>query len=141
VAVRDELVEQGLASGSYESALYLAECLCLRGDPDAAMALLDEASRDNPDEASIYFSTEARVRASALVALMRRPEALDILDRGLKEARQRGLDYDLALLLEVDAGLHAGDDPERAAEYRSEALTIFERLGVVTNLEGDPALV
>jgi tetratricopeptide (TPR) repeat protein len=134
LAVRDELIDLGLTGGSYESALYLAECLCLKGDPAAAMELLDEASRDNPDEASIYFATEARVRASALGALMRRTEALDMLDRGLEEARRRGLDYDLALLLEVDANLQANDDPEEASEHRLEALTIFERLGVITNL-------
>jgi tetratricopeptide (TPR) repeat protein len=134
VAVRDELIELGLASGSYESALYLAECLCLRGDPAAAMALLDEASGDNPDEASIYFATEARVRASALGALSRRTEALDVVERGMEEARQRGLDYDLALLLEIDANLRGDGETEKASEHRSEALTIFERLGVITNL-------
>lgn len=141
VAVRDELIDLGLTGGSYESALYLAECIYLKGDPAAAMELLDEASRDNPDEASIYFATEARVRASALGALTRRAEAIDMLDRGLEEARQRGLDYDLALLLEIDADLHADDDRDEAAVHLSEAFTIFERLGVITSLEADPALV
>jgi class 3 adenylate cyclase/tetratricopeptide (TPR) repeat protein len=140
VAVRDELNDLALADRSYESALYLAECLYLKGDPAAAVVLLDEASRDNPDQVSIYFATEARVRASALVALSRRADALDIVDRGMEEARQRGLDYDLALLLEIDANLHADDDPDQAAVFRSESLTIFERLDVVTNLVGESTL-
>lgn len=122
----EEIADVGLPSGAYECALYLAECLVVRGQPAEAVALLDEATAAAGEEASIYFPTESRIRATALLSLDRHEAARDQAERGLATARDRGLDYDTALLLEIMA---EEGSSESTSELLSEAAQIFERLG------------
>ncbi|MEA2057153.1 MAG: adenylate/guanylate cyclase domain-containing protein, partial [Actinomycetota bacterium] len=118
--VRSEVIDLGFAGGAFESALYLADCLIRKGEADEALTLLDDAAAAGGDETSIYGSTEAWIRASALAALDRREEATDQVRRGLSEARSRGLDYEVALLLQLDAQLASPESPDRAAAALDE---------------------
>jgi class 3 adenylate cyclase len=127
VNLRAEIKDAGLSSGAFECALYLAECLVAKQHADDALALLDEAAESSGDEASIYIATEARVRAGALMALGRTGDAKEEVDRGLAEARDRGLDYEIALLLLIDARL---DETGLGDDSLEQASAILDRLGI-----------
>jgi class 3 adenylate cyclase/tetratricopeptide (TPR) repeat protein len=114
-----------------EAAIYLAESLVGKESPADALTLLDEIADDLGGEAAVLAPTEARIRAQALIALHRHADAAKEVDRGLREAAERGLDYERALLLEVEAGL---DEPEaiaRREEALEESRAILSRLGVL----------
>jgi predicted negative regulator of RcsB-dependent stress response len=132
--VEDEVNTLDFVTSAFEAALYLADCAIRQGEPDAAITLLDSGSSEAGDEASIYAATEARLRAAALAAAGRKDEALDRLDEGLSVARGRNLDYEVALLLFLDAELVESSDPDRAAASRAEAAEIFGRLEIRTDL-------
>jgi predicted ATPase len=128
--VEDEGIALEFVVRTFEAALYLADCAIRKREPDAALVLLDRASLNADEGASIYAATEARLRATALAAVGRHDEAIDRLDEGLATARTRGLDYELALALFLKAELIEPDQPEVVAEYRAEAAAIFERLEI-----------
>ena len=132
--VEDEVNTLDFVTSAFEAALYLADCAIRKGEPEAALALLDSGSREAGDEASIYAATEARLRAVALAAAGREDEAADRLDEGLSVARGRNLDYEVALLLFLDAELVESSQPDRAAASRAEAAEIFGRLEIRTGL-------
>ena len=54
-------------------------------------------------------AAEARVRAAALMQLNRQDDARAHVRRGLEIAQQRSLDYDAALLLELEANLQISE--------------------------------
>ena len=132
--VEHEVNTLDFVTSAFEAALYLADCAIRKGEPDAALALLDSGSREAGDEASIYAATEARLRAAALAAAGREEEATDHLDEGLSVARGRNLDYEVALLLSLEADLTESSLPDRAAASRAEAAVIFGRLEIRTDL-------
>jgi tetratricopeptide (TPR) repeat protein len=135
--VRDEMVGPEFVVSRFEAALYLADCALRRSDHDAALALLDKASIEAGDEASIYAPTEARLRASALAASGRQVEANEYTDEGLAAARSRNLEYEVALLLFLKADLSERDRPDLATRCRSEAAEIFERLEIRSGVRID----
>jgi tetratricopeptide (TPR) repeat protein len=135
--VRSEAVELGYGILGFESSLHLAECLIAKDEPGAALELLDDASASVGDEASIYAPTEARVRVLALIALGRLDEAVDRMRLGLAEARNRGLDYEIALLLQLDAELASRDEPNRVEGLLAESRDILRGLGVRTATDAD----
>ena len=78
----------------------------------------------------MFTLTEARLRAMALARTGHRNEAIAILEAGIAAARDRGLPYDEALMLEVVAEAIEPDHPEIAGESRVEAERIMRMLGV-----------
>jgi predicted negative regulator of RcsB-dependent stress response len=132
--VEDEVNTLDFVTSAFEAALYLADCAIRKGEPDAALALLDSGSREAGDEASIYAATEARLRAAALAAADREDEAVAHLEEGLNVARGRSLDYEVALLLFLEADLTESSQPDRAARSRAEGAEIFERLEIRSDL-------
>lgn len=126
IGVRDDVVAQGYAILGFESAIYLAQCRIDCGDPRDAMQILDAARVQVGDEAAIYAPTEARARAKALAALDRRSEAVQEVGRGLNAARARGMEYEVALLLLLEADLSSGSNEKSIAE----ATETLDRLGV-----------
>ncbi len=128
--VRREAIEAGSYITAFESALYLAECLIAEGDSLGALSLLDEAREGVGEEASIYASTEARVRATALLDLSRMEEAIRLVDRGLAEARDRGLDFEVGLLMELADKVGSVGSARRTEPPVDEAAGTLEHLGV-----------
>ncbi len=110
----------------------LAECLLLRGDADAALALATNAltrALTTPG-ASISIPTLRRVRGTAFLLAGRLAEAHPALAEAEREARSQKSDYELALTL--DALAEAKRRTGRPAEdVERERDRIFERLGVV----------
>lgn len=131
--IRDEVA--GARMTTAEATLYLAECLIAKGSPGDALALLDDISGELRGEAAVLAPTEARIQASGLAALGRPEEAAQQIQRGLREASDRGLEYERALLLELDASLDAPESIGRRVETMEESRAILSRLGVVY---GDP---
>jgi class 3 adenylate cyclase/tetratricopeptide (TPR) repeat protein len=129
IAVRDEVAE-GYAILGFESAIYLAECSIVVGDPRDALQILDAARVQVGDDAAIYAPTEARARARALAALDRRSEAFQEVGRGLEAARGRGMEYEVALLLLLEADLSPGGNENSREKSIAEATEILDRLGV-----------
>jgi tetratricopeptide (TPR) repeat protein len=129
-----QLLEQvrdlGYSRDAFEVALYLADCLVQEGQAVDALALLDEAGGEAGDEASIFAPTEARVRAAALIRLSRHDDASAHVRRGLEIAQQRSLEYDAALLLELEAKLQERRQPTVAHAAHKAAQDICDRLGV-----------
>jgi class 3 adenylate cyclase/tetratricopeptide (TPR) repeat protein len=126
----EQVGELGYSRDVFEVALCLADCLVQKGESGEALALLDEAGSEAGDEASIFAPTEARVRGTALMDLGRWDEAVSHVRAGLEAARQRGLEYDTALLLELKARLQEERNPTAAVTARDEADAICDRLGV-----------
>jgi len=136
--LQHQVRELGYSRDAFEVALYLADCLVQRGEPARALSLLDDAGEEAGDEASIFLPTEARVRAAAMMQLGRRDQAEGLVTDGLAAARQRGLKYDAALHLELQARIRDGQDPSSATDARNEAREICDRLGVRTPSPVEP---
>lgn len=124
--VRQEMIERDYGAGAFEAALYLADCLFRRERHSEALALLDEASRNVSDEAIVYAPTAARVKASILSALGKTHQAIANVHEGLKAARSLNHEYEIALLLMLEADL----DDHGSVNQQAEAEEIFSRLGV-----------
>ncbi len=117
--VRSELLALGKATSALEVTIYLAECRLAAGDAAGALATLDGSARPSKD-AALLAVPFARVRWRALLALGRSVEAEDERSSALSEARNGGMPYELALLLDDGRG-----DPEAADLLRS--LGVCER--------------
>jgi tetratricopeptide (TPR) repeat protein len=128
--LRREALELGQIVHALEVALYLADCVTRAGDPEAALALLEQASAEAGGEAAMLASTMARVRAEALVELGRLDEAGAEIAIGLSQARQQGLLYEEALLLRarIDLASRSGQDADPTESAR--AMELLARLGV-----------
>lgn len=115
---------------AYEASIYLADVKARSGDPNGALALLEEAEAEAGEEASIFAATADRVRALALASAGRKSEAVGVADAALDAARARSLDYEVAMLLMCQADLLEAEDEEAAARLRSEGNALIERLDI-----------
>jgi tetratricopeptide (TPR) repeat protein len=114
----------------------IAECLVLESDPDAALALSTAAlartkSLDGGFDVLVMLQ---RTRGCALLQLGRLDEARVALDAALQEARQRSLDYEVALALDATAAL-ARIAGAPAGDLEHERDEILARLGVIAIAE------
>lgn len=116
-----------------ESALYLAECLVAKGQSEEALTLLDGVSGELSGEEAVLAPTEARIRATALIAVGRYEEAAQHVKRGIEDATDRGLEYDRALLLGLQASLDSLGSIDQREEALEESRAILNRLGVVVD--------
>jgi class 3 adenylate cyclase/tetratricopeptide (TPR) repeat protein len=115
---------------------WIAECLMLQGDSEAALAFATEVLERGQSLKGVFdvIALLNRVRGSALLQLGRLEEARVILETAVAEARQRNASYELALALDALATL-AGLTGEEAEELEQERDAILERLGVVSTPE------
>lgn len=134
--VRSEGLELGFSTSVFEASLYLADCTVRKGDPRKALQLLDDAVGEAGDEASMYGATEARIRVSALTAMGRQDEALELAEEGLMLSRTQELDYDTALLLMLKAKLLRPLDQAACSGCELEASAIFAQYGVEYQASG-----
>jgi class 3 adenylate cyclase/tetratricopeptide (TPR) repeat protein len=111
---------------------FLAECMVLRGDGDAALALVDAtiATARHGGELGVLGPALLRTRGYALAQTGDQPGARAVLAEGLALARSERADYEIALALEAIARVDrlAGRVADVVAgRERSE---ILDRLGV-----------
>jgi tetratricopeptide (TPR) repeat protein len=128
--VASESEASGFTANALEAALHLADCSIRAGDSESALEQLASAMSEAGEEAAMFTSTEARLRALALAGAGHREEALAILNTGVAAARDRGQPYDEALMLDAKAETIKPDDPGVARESRLEAERIMRALGV-----------
>ncbi|MGN6721689.1 MAG: tetratricopeptide repeat protein, partial [Marmoricola sp.] len=112
----------GSGESVYEASIHLGDCLVAAGRPTEALTVIDEAATGEP---SVFDPSAARVRAMAFADLGRLDEAAAEVRTGAAFARERGLTFDLAGLLQVATRLgltDVGDD--------GEAQRLLDGLGV-----------
>ena len=128
--IRAEATAIGQTMVSLETALHLAHLQVLEKDPEGALEVLDNAQGAAGDDAAVFASTLARIRASALAEIGDIEKASATIEDGIVEARRQGLAYEEVLLLRLaaDVALRAGQDPDPTRISDAEAL--FERLGI-----------
>lgn len=128
--IHEEAVSLDMKQSAYEAAIQLAELKARAGEADVAVELLDEAAAASHEEASIYAPTADRVRALALALKGRVKEAVDVADGALETARERSLDYEVAMLLICKADLLEAERPDLTIDLRREGAAIIERLDI-----------
>ncbi|WP_353828059.1 adenylate/guanylate cyclase domain-containing protein [Agromyces sp. SYSU T0242] len=128
--LREEAVRAGQVQSAIEAGILVAQGLVLAGRPGDALGTLAETERGAGEEAELYGSTIARIRASAFMPLDRLPEARDAVAAGLALAREQGLTFEIAQLRLIEAELT--DDTSAAQAIRSEAEETLRGLGVVS---------
>jgi class 3 adenylate cyclase/tetratricopeptide (TPR) repeat protein len=128
----EENAAMGSSASAYEAALHLGACLVAAGHPEEALELVASWSARATDDVSIFDAARAVVDATALFALGREPEAVEVLVRGVSFARERHLDYDLGRLLLLAA--RHGVDPALvgSVDPAADADGLLTRLGVVS---------
>jgi class 3 adenylate cyclase/tetratricopeptide (TPR) repeat protein len=107
-----------------------AGSLVRRGSPEQALEQLTRAEQVAGAQGDGLQPIVALARASALLAVARFDEARATLDAGLEAARDRGMPYEEALLLElrIETARRSGQEPDPADAEAVEA--IFDDLGV-----------
>jgi tetratricopeptide (TPR) repeat protein len=100
-SARDEFEIVGVAGGVLEASVHLAECHVRRGEPAAALELIDLAITRVDGNAGVLEAAVARVSAAALARAGRVHEADEQLAAGLEAARRQQLPYEEMLLLDL----------------------------------------
>jgi tetratricopeptide (TPR) repeat protein len=128
---RDEYRRSGFGELGVSDA-WIAECLMLQGEPDAALALWTEAleTARSLEGAFDVMALLQRVRGCALLQLGRLEEAQAALVSAVDEARNKNARYELALALDALAALARATGAE-SGELEQERDAILERLGAV----------
>jgi tetratricopeptide (TPR) repeat protein len=129
--VLDQFLALGRAASAYETSLHLADCIQRAGRPEQALDILARAARLTTDDVSIFDAAHDRIAAAALAAANRWEEATLALESGIRVARERGLEYELSLMLAAAADspvpVNTGSDEPAAAE----SARLLAQLGVV----------
>jgi len=106
-----------------------SEALCLGGDPERALDLLDTAvSRSS--EVGFLIARIARTRGEILSALGRFADAGAEIARGLRAAREQHLRYDEALLLRARCAIASLEGRAPEADDEAAYRALFQGLGV-----------
>jgi len=129
-AVLQEALDQARSMGitsmsATDAATFLAECMLAQGDAQGALKILNESAPADGGDFVWQGAVVARVRGAVLAALNREDEAMDALEAGLAEARERDLAYEQGLLLRLKSEIDPSD-----AEAAQEAKALLDRLGV-----------
>ena len=109
--------------------VYLAICYVEGGQPEAAIAALDEAEAVVGKESAVHSAGMLRARGLALADLGRLDEARATIEKGLAAAEDQGLPYEVALLLLAKDRLEHPGSVERGPDS-DRGLEILNGLGV-----------
>ena len=127
--VHAEAVAIGIRVLAIESTVYLAAAFTRGGDPDRALALLDEQERAAGDLGGMFAAALSLSRAEALLRKGLTDEAGAVVAKGLSAARAHELPFEEARLLEQSAEIAGltgvGDDGAS-----QESAELLRRLGV-----------
>jgi hypothetical protein len=110
--------------------MYLADCAIRKHEPDVAVSLLDRAMLEAGDDVSTYPPIEVRLRATAVAAQGDLMSALELTQIGIATARDRHLEYDLALLLLLEDGFAHQIGTDFNEEIMLEVRAILARLEI-----------
>ena len=129
----NENARMGSTASAYEASLHLGQCLVAAGRPAEALEVVAAAAAKTTGDLSIFDAARAHVEASALREMERVQEARQRVVEGVAMARERNLEFDLARLLVVAAGIGAADAaPIVGEDPLGEARQLFDRLGVIS---------
>jgi ATP/maltotriose-dependent transcriptional regulator MalT len=118
---RAELESVGQRVSALEAAILEALARLGAGDAPAALERIDAAAAHAGDSALTLRPVLAHARASALLALGRADEAEREIAAGAISARDQGLPYEEAILVELrsEVARRAGHPPDGAEEARA----------------------
>ena len=111
-------------------AILVADSRLRQGAIEEGLQLLDATEADAREMAEVFGPVLARLRGRGLAALGLFDEALAQIEQGLLKAREQGLLYDQAVLIEVRTEIvaSAGGNPD--PNDMIEADRLFGELGV-----------
>jgi tetratricopeptide (TPR) repeat protein len=123
--------EVGAQRDQSETRGSIAECYLLQGQSQSALDVVMEVISRAEKAGGFEIAMLKRMRAYALLQLGLEEEARVAFDESLATARERKMDYEVALNL--DARLHVvrREGDASAGELERERDAIFDRLGVV----------
>jgi len=136
-AAHEAFVDVGAEADDVDTLAVIAECHLLRGDPERATAVVDQALQQDHALGGISGQSPLlhRLRGFASWRRGEAGEARQAFDDSLAAGRSREADYEVALTLDGLAKLVAGlpDDPDagQVEAWRAESRAILERLEVV----------
>lgn len=127
VAVRAEAAALGQVGYVFETVLHLATAQAALGEYELALATIADGVAAVGSVDAVYQPTLARARVEALAGLGLIADACAALEEGIDAAREQGLAYEEALLLQQAIRLALLDPP--AIDAANEALeSILRRL-------------
>ena len=131
---KDIFVGVGAQADALEVDAMLAECFVCLEDGESALALSTEALTgiEALGGASIATSLLQRVRGYAFTQLGRFDEAHDAFEASIRDARERGVDHEIALTLLAAVRLARLRREEIPEGIQEEADAILGRLGIVS---------
>jgi hypothetical protein len=130
-------VDVGAEADEIDTLAVIAECHLLRGDPERALGVVDEALQQDHALGGISGQSPLlhRLRGFALWSRDATSEARQAFEESLAAGRSRDADYEVALTLDGLASLVTGlveaPDAGEVAGWRAESRAILERLEVV----------
>jgi tetratricopeptide (TPR) repeat protein len=130
-ATRDEFASMGRAASVYETSIHLADALTNAGRAHEALVVLEASNSLAGEEVAIFDAARARVNAAALLAVGDAEEAQRVLESGIAIARERGLGYELGLMLAAAAGFPGPVETGSDEPPATESARLLRELGVV----------
>jgi predicted ATPase/class 3 adenylate cyclase len=136
-SAHEAFVDVGAEADDIDTLAVIAECHLLRGDPERALAVVDEALQQDHALGGISGQSPLlhRLRGFALWSRGATSEARHAFEESLAAGRSRDADYEVALTLDGLASLVTGlaEDPDagEVAGWCAESRAILERLEVV----------
>jgi tetratricopeptide (TPR) repeat protein len=112
------------------AAILSADSQLRQARAEDGLRLLADAEATGGEMTAVFGPVLTRLRGTGLASLARYDEALTQIDQGLTEARQQGLLYDQALLLEARCGILTARDGAPDPAEAAEAARLFDELGV-----------
>jgi tetratricopeptide (TPR) repeat protein len=129
-AIHGALEESGDVIGSLDAAIHLADALVRSGEPGRAMEVLTGAGESAGDQGVMFAAALARVRSQALWALGDPGAAAARSEHGLQAARDAGLAYDEALLLDWQISMEEASGRTPSAESVRRRDDLERMLGI-----------
>jgi predicted negative regulator of RcsB-dependent stress response len=130
--LREEAIAVKEHQSQVEAALYLCQGYLKLGEPDTALATLEDAERVAGDDAELFGCAIARIRGQALVALGRTDEARRVWDKGIALAKDQQMLFEEAQLLLLAASLE--ESAPQSQELAEKAGALLRQLGVVQSV-------
>jgi hypothetical protein len=127
---RDEFASMGRAASVYETSIHLADALTRAGRAHEALVVLEASASSASEEVAIFDAARARVNAAALLAVGDLEEAQSVLESGISAARERGLGYELGLMLAAVASYPVPVETGSEEPPATESHRLLKELGV-----------